>query len=581
MNGDTNSQPSKSKAAGKAKSNPSPAPQHKILSTIFKAIIVIIVIFVGVPFLLGVFAGLAGINGTPTTSSTNPTTTAYPLSNVQTILAQGTIPIQSASSPQCAQPSCGSVYYYNFTVPSNSTVMNQTGSYNSTGMNLTGSYNSSDDKVIFAIFTPSQFASFMQENASLVFNNGEKSQYFRYDQGATVNKYLAPGKYYMAFYYPGKTAGTLSITHPIVLHIQPTTTTTIPTTTSITTTTIPNNGRLSATPATLGDWISGRYASAKLFANMSGGKPPYSCALAPGSVLPYGLTLSACKVSGVHKLDGGTTKEISPFTVIIRDSASPAASLSFNLSITTVRSGPILIPHTGHCVEGTSCDTVVATAKNGTPPYAFTSAQPAPPLNLMVDMNGHLIGTPEVQGTYNISVCATDMVGSEACNQTSVVIIPPTTTTIETGGNSGLTSVAITAWCNTGLDSLGWPNADIGASGTATGQGWAPGDGTAVNGGAGFGIYDSGGNSNCTNPLQCGFDETLNCNSWSQWQTDECVRDSSSEPTTTSWNSTGMSIGGGTSTFTVTFWAVNWDNDTILATTTAVCPTPAGWPPNG
>lgn len=130
--------------------------------------------------------------------------------------------------------------------------------------------------------------------------------------------------------------------------IPPTTSTTTvpagPTTTVLGglngTTTLKPGGLLNATPSSMPAWVSGQFGSASLFTNIYGGTPPYTCTLGSGSALPTGLTLNDnCTVSGTHILSSGTSQEISPpFIIVLNDSASPEASRSYAVRITTVES---------------------------------------------------------------------------------------------------------------------------------------------------------------------------------------------------------------------------------------------------
>ncbi|NMB78477.1 MAG: hypothetical protein GYA23_05215 [Methanomicrobiales archaeon] len=88
--------------------------------------------------------------------------------------------------------------------------------------------------------------------------------------------------------------------------------------------------------------------------------------------------------------------------------------------------GPlVLIPLTGGCCPGEPCTTQVATASGGTPPYSFTpgSFSAAPPMGMIVDINGYLTGTaPAEMKPYTFNVCVKDMAGQEDCGTSSMVV---------------------------------------------------------------------------------------------------------------------------------------------------------------
>lgn len=68
-------------------------------------------------------------------------------------------------------------------------------------------------------------------------------------------------------------------------------------------------------------------------------------------------------------------------------------------------------------------------ASGGTAPYHYQSdsfATGAPPIGMLVDLNGKLTGTPRVAGTYTFGVCAVDLGGSSSCKTTSIIVNPST-----------------------------------------------------------------------------------------------------------------------------------------------------------
>jgi hypothetical protein len=96
---------------------------------------------------------------------------------------------------------------------------------------------------------------------------------------------------------------------------------------------------------------------------------------------------------------------------------------------TTYASGSrlTLIPLAGGCCPDEPCTTQIASATGGTPPYTFTSsslaAGSAPPMGMLIDVNGYLTGTaPPRVGTYSLGVCVKDLAGQTDCGVSSIVV---------------------------------------------------------------------------------------------------------------------------------------------------------------
>ena len=184
--------------------------------------------------------------------------------------------------------------------------------------------------------------------------------------------------------------------------------------------------------STLPAWVSGQIAQLQL--TIPNGNPPYQCSLKPGSSLPEGFTLSNdCKLAGAPILAAGSTRSITPvFSVIITDSSNPPGSSNpprteeLPLTVTIVQSAPRLIPVAGGiCTVNKKCEVVVAQADGGTSPYHFQSdtfVNGAPPMGMVVNLDGILTGTPSKAGTYTFGVCVVDSVGASQCDQTAVTV---------------------------------------------------------------------------------------------------------------------------------------------------------------
>ena len=122
------------------------------------------------------------------------------------------------------------------------------------------------------------------------------------------------------------------------------------------------------TSTALPAWHSGQAGAVTLTAK--GGKTPYHCALADGSTLPPGFSITdSCVLSGTAEiLPGGTTMRITPpFTIVMRDSATSPASANVELRVTIVADGPVITTHNATIFKGIPCDVSLASADSGTP----------------------------------------------------------------------------------------------------------------------------------------------------------------------------------------------------------------------
>lgn len=201
-------------------------------------------------------------------------------------------------------------------------------------------------------------------------------------------------------------------------------------------------GRFYSSVTSLPAWISGRSGAATLGAK--GGSPPYHCSLAPGSALPSGFSVSDdCVLAGTAEvLPAGTTLRITPpFTVILRDSGVPPASVDLVLRVTIVAEGPVLRAIPAQVVLGYFASVAVASATGGTPPVFFrlgSSAAGAPPPGMILDTGGHAVGKPAAEGKYPFVVTVVDFVGATADVATSVrVSRNPTIMVQKTGAGEG------------------------------------------------------------------------------------------------------------------------------------------------
>ncbi|HJV65157.1 MAG TPA: putative Ig domain-containing protein [Geomonas sp.] len=140
----------------------------------------------------------------------------------------------------------------------------------------------------------------------------------------------------------------------------------------------------------------------------TGGTPAYNWALASGSSLPAGLTLSTAGViSGAPSAAGTST-----FTVQVTDSAIPVNSATKQFSLTVAAAtSPVTITTASNLpggTQGTAYSQQLA-ATGGTSPYSWLLAGGSQlPTGLTLSSGGLLSGSPSVSGTFTFSITATD-----------------------------------------------------------------------------------------------------------------------------------------------------------------------------
>ena len=139
----------------------------------------------------------------------------------------------------------------------------------------------------------------------------------------------------------------------------------------------------------------------------SGGTPPYTWALATGT-LPAGLTLSTGgTISGTPSAAGSST-----FTVRATDSASQSATASLTVTI----NAPALTVATSSLPGGTvgAPYSQALAASGGTPPYTWIAASGALPAGLTFSTGGTISGTPLAAGSFAFSLRVADSSGSSS-----------------------------------------------------------------------------------------------------------------------------------------------------------------------
>jgi len=151
----------------------------------------------------------------------------------------------------------------------------------------------------------------------------------------------------------------------------------------------------------------------------TGGTPGYTYALASGSTLPAGLTISpAGLISGTP-----TTAGTSAFSLMVTDSFGCNTVTSFTLIVTpTLVLPPATLP-TG--TTGTAyTPTLLPAPSGGTAPYTYTAANMPPGLTIS-PTTGEITGTPTLSGTFTFPVTLTDADGNTVNTNFTILVRDP------------------------------------------------------------------------------------------------------------------------------------------------------------
>ena len=159
-------------------------------------------------------------------------------------------------------------------------------------------------------------------------------------------------------------------------------------------------------PLTLADGVKQTAYSQALSA--TGGTPPYSWSLVPGSLLLSGLQLTtAGAIRGTPLVSGAFT-----FRVRVSDSLGRQVEKRFNLTIKI----PLTIASASPLPAGLYfvSYTHILNATGGTPPYTWSKISGSLPFGLSLSPAGVISGLPEDSGTFSFTVQITDDVGATA-----------------------------------------------------------------------------------------------------------------------------------------------------------------------
>ncbi|PPT25541.1 autotransporter outer membrane beta-barrel domain-containing protein, partial [Xanthomonas arboricola] len=137
----------------------------------------------------------------------------------------------------------------------------------------------------------------------------------------------------------------------------------------------------------------------------TGGTAPYSYALT-GGVLPAGVVVDAATggLSGTPTVAGTFN-----FTLTVSDSTpSPAAQASRNYTLTIAAPVVVIAPTTLPAATRGTAYSQTLSASGGTAPYTYALASGTLPAGITLASNGTLSGTATVEGSFNVTVTATD-----------------------------------------------------------------------------------------------------------------------------------------------------------------------------
>ncbi|WP_145859377.1 Ig-like domain-containing protein [Pedobacter suwonensis] len=161
------------------------------------------------------------------------------------------------------------------------------------------------------------------------------------------------------------------------------------------------------------------FAYSKQLDAATGGTAGYTYALAPGSTLPAGLSLSSAgAITGTP-----TVANTYSFSVVATDAKGCKATATYNLTVTAAL---VLTPGAlPDGLTGTVYPTqTIPAATGGTGPYIYTAAGVPPGLTFN-PATREITGTPTQPGTYTIPVAVVDANGNTLTSNYTVKITDP------------------------------------------------------------------------------------------------------------------------------------------------------------
>ena len=203
------------------------------------------------------------------------------------------------------------------------------------------------------------------------------------------------------------------------------------------------DAELTVTPSTppVG-YVGSQYTQTTLAAT-GGSGTGYNWALASGSSLPAGLTLSTGGViSGKPTGTPGPTN----FTATVTDSAGNTASGAFTITIDAgISFTPVPLP-TGYQGTAYPATTLLATGGSGTGyTWVWVAASGSSlPSGLTLSTGGVITGTPTAGGTFSVTITVTDSAGNTASTTPTLSVEAKLAITTATPLGSGSVGVAYT-----------------------------------------------------------------------------------------------------------------------------------------
>lgn len=190
---------------------------------------------------------------------------------------------------------------------------------------------------------------------------------------------------------------------------------------------------ITISPATLPNGVVGIGYSAQLQGSSLVG-PPYTFALAPGSVLPPGFT-PPLTAGGIISGTPPTTAGLFEFFVVATDRFGCSSTQKITITILpapvcqSLALSPSTVPNG---IVGSTYPLTGITAMGGVAPYTFSILSGALPPGLMLSMAGFLYSTPTptTTGSYCVTILATDSGGCRGTITYTIIINPAPCPTI-------------------------------------------------------------------------------------------------------------------------------------------------------
>jgi hypothetical protein len=221
---------------------------------------------------------------------------------------------------------------------------------------------------------------------------------------------------------------------------------------------------LKVTAATLPTGYAGSAYAQTTLAATGGSGAGYSFALASGSSLPAGLSLSAAGAITGKPTAQGTTN----FTVTVTDSASNTANGTFSITVNAELTVTPATPPVGYVGSQYTQTTLAATGGSGTG-YTWSLANGSNlPAGLTLSTGGVISGKPTgTLGTTNFTAAVTDSVGNTASGAFAITV------------NAGV-SITTGTTLPTGYVGASYSQTLAATGGSGTGYSWAVASGSTL-----------------------------------------------------------------------------------------------------